>query len=137
MSSLSRRVFLGSGVTGGILTAAAAAAVEGGFGNPDQPAEGAVNVTNPKALTEPGASGLKPRRQRASFLDPPATDVNGMPQFWASSNLAPKRIRTAAGRGRSPRMTSRFRRPSRESTCGWAEAVFVSFIGTSKRNGPS
>jgi oxalate decarboxylase len=22
----------------------------------------------------------------------PATDVNGMPQFWASFNLAPKRI---------------------------------------------
>ena len=27
-----------------------------------------------------------------AFLSPPATDVNGMPQFWASFNLAPKRI---------------------------------------------
>jgi oxalate decarboxylase len=32
----------------------AAAARAATFGNPDQPAEGAVNVTNPKALTDPG-----------------------------------------------------------------------------------
>ena len=70
MSSLSRRALLGSGVTGGILTAAAAAAAEGGFGNPDQPAEGAVNVTNPKALTDPGPQDPEPCRQRASFPRP-------------------------------------------------------------------
>ena len=54
MSILSRREILGSGVTGGLLTAAAAVTADGTFGNPDQPAEGAVNVTNPKALTDPG-----------------------------------------------------------------------------------
>ena len=92
MSSLSRRALLGSGVTGGILTAAAAAAAEGGFGNPDQPAEGAVNVTNPRALTDPGPQDSSLAGNEPAFLDPPATDVNGMPQFWASFNLAPKRI---------------------------------------------
>ena len=92
MSSLSRRVFLGSGVTGGVLTAAAAAAADGGFGNPDQPPEGAINVTNPKALTDPGPQDSGLAGNEPAFLDPPATDVNGMPQFWASFNLAPKRI---------------------------------------------
>jgi oxalate decarboxylase len=27
-----------------------------------------------------------------TFLDPPATDIGSMPQFWASFNLAPRRI---------------------------------------------
>jgi oxalate decarboxylase len=62
------------------------------FGNPDQPAEGAVNVTNPKALTDPGPQDPNLAGNEPAFLDPPPTDVNGMPQFWASFNLAPKRI---------------------------------------------
>src|SRR5271156_4066937 len=92
MSSLSRRAILSSGVAGGILTAAAAAAADGTFGNPDQPAEGAVNVTNPKALTDPGPQDPGLAGNEPAFLNPPATDVNGMPQYWASFNLAPKRI---------------------------------------------
>jgi hypothetical protein len=52
--ALSRRTVLGSGVAGGLLTAAAAVAADATFGNPDKPAEGAINVTNPKALTDPG-----------------------------------------------------------------------------------
>ena len=92
MSILSRRAILGSGVAGGILTAAAAVAADGTFGNPDQPAEGAVNVTNPKALTDPGPQDPGLAGNEPAFLNPPATDVNGMPQFWTSFNLAPKRI---------------------------------------------
>ena len=92
MSTLSRRAILGSGVAGGLLTAAAAVAAEGTFGNPDQPAEGAVNVTNPKALTDPGPQDPNLADNEPAFLNPPATDVNGMPQYWASFNLAPKRI---------------------------------------------
>ena len=92
MSILSRRAILGSGLAGGILTAAAAVAADGTFGNPDQPAEGAVNVTNPKALTDPGPQDPGLAGNEPAFLDPPATDVNGMPQFWTSFNLAPKRI---------------------------------------------
>jgi hypothetical protein len=48
MSTLSRREILGCGAAGGLLTAAAAVAADGKFRNPDQPAEGAVNVTIPK-----------------------------------------------------------------------------------------
>jgi oxalate decarboxylase len=92
MSILSRRAILGSGVAGGILTAAAAVAADGTFGNPDQPAEGAINVTNPKALTDPGPQDPGLAGNEPAFLNPPATDVNGMPQFWTSFNLAPKRI---------------------------------------------
>jgi oxalate decarboxylase len=92
MAILSRRAILGSGVAGGILTAAAAAAADGTFGNPDQPPEGAINVTNPKALIDPGPQDPGLAANQPAFLDPPATDVNGMPQFWASFNLAPKRI---------------------------------------------
>jgi oxalate decarboxylase len=82
-----------------MLTAAAAGMALSGataraatFGNPDEPAEGAVNVTNPKALSDPGPQDQGLAGNEPAFLDPPATDVNGMPQYWASFNLAPKRI---------------------------------------------
>jgi oxalate decarboxylase len=91
MNNLSRRTIIGSAVAGGIATAAAAQA-PGTFGNPDQPAEGAINATNPKALTDPGPQDPGLAGNEPSFLSPPATDVNGMPQFWSSFNLVPKRI---------------------------------------------
>jgi oxalate decarboxylase len=62
------------------------------FGNPDEPPEGAINVTNPKALSDPGPQDPALAGNEPAFLNPPPTDVNGMPQFWASFNLAPKRI---------------------------------------------
>ena len=81
-------------VAAAAMTSAANAAPEKSptFGNPDQPAEGAVNVTNPKALTDPGPQDPTLAGTQPAFLNPPATDVNGMPQYWASFNLAPKRI---------------------------------------------
>ena len=89
MAKLSRRAMLAAGGIAAITTAARAA---GAFGNPDDPPEGAVNVTNPKALADPGPQDPGLAGNEPSFLNPPATDVNGMPQFWASFNLAPKRI---------------------------------------------
>lgn len=88
-ANLSRRSVL---TAGGFAALTAAARAAGGFGNPDLPPEGAVNVTNPKALADPGPqtpglAGFEP-----SLSNPPATDVNGMPQFWSSFNLAHKRI---------------------------------------------
>jgi oxalate decarboxylase len=77
---------------GGFAALTAAARAAGGLGNPDLPPEGAVNVTNPEALTDPGPQDPGLAGHEPSFLNPPATDVNGMPQFWASFNLAPKRI---------------------------------------------
>jgi len=77
---------------GGFAALTAAARAASGLGNPDLPPEGEVNVTNPKALTDPGPQDPAIAGHEPSFLNPPATDVNGMPQFWASFNLAPKRI---------------------------------------------
>jgi oxalate decarboxylase len=90
MNSLSRRSMLAAGAAGGIAAATITKAAT--FGNPDDPPEGEVNVSNPKALTDPGPQDPGLAGQEQSFLNPPATDVNGMPQFWTSFNLAPKRI---------------------------------------------
>ena len=87
---LSRRNILATAAAGAMVSATTARAAT--FGNPDQPAEGAVNVTNPKALTDPGPQDQGLANNEPAFLDPPATDVNGMPQYWASFNLSPKRI---------------------------------------------
>ena len=87
---LSRRNILATAAAGAAMSVATARAA--GFGNPDRPAEGAVNVTNPKALTDPGPQDPGLANNEPAFLNPPATDVNGMPQYWASFNLAPKRI---------------------------------------------
>jgi oxalate decarboxylase len=89
--SFSRRNLLAVGGAGAVVTAASAANAAS-FGNPDQPAEGAVNVTNPKALSDPGPQDPSLAGNEPAFLNPPATDVNGMPRFWASFNLSPKRI---------------------------------------------
>jgi oxalate decarboxylase len=89
MANLSRRTMLAASGFAAITTAVRAAGV---FGNPDLPPEGAVNVSNPKALTDPGPQDAGLAGNEPSFLNPPATDVNGMQQFWASFNLAPKRI---------------------------------------------
>ncbi len=90
-AGISRRAMVTASAAGG-LAAIATAARAAGLGNPDQPAEGAINVTNPKALVDPGPQDPSVAAAEPVFLSPPATDVNGMPQFWASFNLAPKRI---------------------------------------------
>jgi oxalate decarboxylase len=92
MSQFSRRKILAAGAAGGALTATAAAHAAGVFGNPDLPPEGQVNVTNPKAFADPGPQDLAMESQLEAFQNPPATDVNGMPQFWSSFNIAPKRV---------------------------------------------
>jgi oxalate decarboxylase len=84
-----RKVLTTAAASVALSTTAAGAAI---FGNPDQPAEGSVNVTNPKALIDPGPQDPGLAGNEPAFLDPPSTDVNGMPQYWASFNLAPKRI---------------------------------------------
>jgi oxalate decarboxylase len=62
------------------------------FGNPDLPPRGAINVTDPNTLTIPGPHDATLADTMPTFLQPPATDVGSMPQFWASFNLAPRRI---------------------------------------------
>jgi oxalate decarboxylase len=87
---LSRRNMLTAGAAAGI-GAFATRASAASFGNPDRPPEGATNA-NPKALADPGPRDPSLGRNESAFQKPPATDVNGMSQFWSSFNLAPKRI---------------------------------------------
>ncbi|ONA16018.1 oxalate decarboxylase family bicupin [Burkholderia pseudomallei] len=95
MTNLSRRKMLaGTAGTAGALAAAgiAVSAKAASFGNPDSPAEGAVNARNPQSLTDPGPQNPALMKEFPSFQSPPATDINGMPIFWASFNNAHKRI---------------------------------------------
>jgi oxalate decarboxylase len=92
MSTFSRRKILAAGAAGGALTATAAAHAAGVFGNPDLPPEGQVNVTNPRAFADPGPQNPAIGNNLPAFLNPPPTDVNGMPLFWSSFNIAPKRV---------------------------------------------
>lgn len=99
MSILSRRQILATGaVAGGAALAAASANAATTqsvpvFGNPDAPGEGAINARgNPGGLSDPGPKNPGLANEFPSFQDPPATDVEGMPLFWASFNNAHKRI---------------------------------------------
>ena len=92
MSNLSRReILLGAAASAAALGVAAAASAAT-FGNPDSPAEGRINGKNRTSLDDPGPQNPALASQFPSFQDPPATDVNGMPQFWASFNNAHKRF---------------------------------------------
>src|SRR5205807_8590659 len=88
-SMFSRRDILATAAAGAAMTTAATAAT---FGNPDQPAQGAINAKNPASVTDPGPQNPTMRDQFPSAFSPPATDVGGMPQIWASFNTAPRRI---------------------------------------------
>ena len=133
MAILSRRAILGSGVAGGILTAAAAVAADGTFGNPDQPAEGAVNVTNPKALTTRGLRTRPPTGPRS--LTPRQPTSMACRNFGLHSIYA-EAVQNGGWARQIRMMTSKFRRRSPASTCGSAQAASASCIGTSS-NGPS
>src|SRR5579859_4803518 len=92
MQTYSRRNILAATTVAGAVAAVGAAANAATFGNPDRPAEGALNVTDPKALANPGPQDAALADQFPSFQNPPATDINGMSMFWASFNVAHKRI---------------------------------------------
>jgi hypothetical protein len=67
---LSRRNILATAAAG---TMSATAVRAAGFDNPDQPPEGSVNVTNPKALVDPGPQDPGLAGNEAAFQNPPAT----------------------------------------------------------------
>lgn len=90
MDDLSRRKLLALGAVGGAVVAAGSAHAAT-FGNPDQPAEGAINSL-PQALSNPGPQNPALEAQLPSFQSPPATDVGSMPMMWSSFNIMPKRI---------------------------------------------
>ncbi|VTZ24717.1 Oxalate decarboxylase OxdD [Methylocella tundrae] len=90
MDHLSRRMLLALSAVGGAV-AAAAGANAAAFGNPDEPAEGAINST-PGAISDPGPQNPALESQFPSFQNPPPTDIGDMPMFWSSFNNAHKRI---------------------------------------------
>ncbi|WP_050420578.1 oxalate decarboxylase family bicupin [Bradyrhizobium tropiciagri] len=87
----SRRKILRASAAGAVMTATAAAQAAT-FGNPDEPAQGALNAKGPGNLEDPGPQNPAISSQFPSAQFPPATDVGGMPMDWASFNNAPKRI---------------------------------------------
>jgi oxalate decarboxylase len=92
MTDLSRRKMLVGAAASAAALGVAATAKAATFGNPDNPAEGATNAKSPSSLSDPGLQNPGLASQFPSTQSPPPTDVNGMPEFWASFNNAPKRI---------------------------------------------
>ncbi|MEA2738795.1 MAG: oxalate decarboxylase [Acetobacteraceae bacterium] len=90
MDPFSRRNVLAFGATGAV-AAAASVANAATLGNPDRPAEGAVNAST-AAAADPGAQNPALVSQFPDAGSPPATDIGDMPQFWSSFNNAHKRI---------------------------------------------
>jgi oxalate decarboxylase len=91
MSKFSRRKILAAGAAGGVATTTAAAHASGVFGDPDLPPQGAINASA-QAFSDPGPQNPALANNEPPFLNPPATDVGNIPQFWSSFNLAPKRV---------------------------------------------
>ena len=91
MTDLSRRKMLVGAAASAAALGVAATAKAASFGNPDSPPEGRINGKSPTSLNDPGPQNPAIANQFPSFQDPPATDINGMPLFWASFNNAHKR----------------------------------------------
>ncbi|MEW9584431.1 oxalate decarboxylase family bicupin [Paraburkholderia sp. DGU8] len=91
MTDLSRRKVLVGAAASAAAMGVAATAKAASFGNPDRPPEGQINGKSPTSLSDPGPQNPAIANQFPSFQNPPATDINGMPLFWASFNNAHKR----------------------------------------------
>jgi oxalate decarboxylase len=92
MEKLSRRDVLVATAAGGLMTAAGTSQAAT-FGNPDEPPQGAINtLNNPSSTTVIGPNNPAISGPFPTALSPPATDVGGLPLFWASFNNAPRRI---------------------------------------------
>jgi oxalate decarboxylase len=90
--SVSRREILAAGAVAGV-GAFATRASAASFGNPDEPPQGIVNTQrNPRSAVDPGPQNPALSGQFRAAFTPPATDVGGLPEFWASFNNAPRRI---------------------------------------------
>jgi len=92
MVSLSRRAVLAASAAGSLLATAAPRVRAQTFGNPDLPPEGAINAQNPRSLIDPGPQNPAIASQFPSAVSPPATDIGGLQQNWASFNNSPRRI---------------------------------------------
>jgi oxalate decarboxylase len=91
MTALSRRNILVGAAASAAALGVVGSAKAASFGNPDSPPEGRINGKSRTSLDDPGPQNPALAGQFPSFQDPPATDINGMPLFWASFNNAHKR----------------------------------------------
>ncbi len=63
------------------------------FGNPDQPNEGMINVTDdPASAAMTGPRNPVLESQFPSSVIAPATDISTQPFFWSSFNISPRRV---------------------------------------------
>lgn len=85
----SRRDMLAISAAGAAMVGSAHGA---SFGNPDQPAQGAINAKTPSSLTDPGPQNPELAKQFPDVQSPPPTDVGGLPLNWSSFNTASRRI---------------------------------------------
>src|SRR6202048_4291332 len=91
MNGLSRRDSLLGAAASAAALGMSAAASAAPFGNPDTRPQGRITEKSRTSLDDPGPQNPALANQFPSFQDPPATDINGMPLFWASFNNAHKR----------------------------------------------
>jgi oxalate decarboxylase len=89
MEPFSRRGMLAASVGAAAIAASTANAAT--FGNPDEPPQGKINA-NPGSLRDPGPQNPTLSSQFPDAVDPPATDIGDLSQFWSSFNNAHKRI---------------------------------------------
>ncbi|MBA8903055.1 cupin domain-containing protein [Phyllobacterium sp. P30BS-XVII] len=87
MEPIRRRGFISLMGYFGLASVAQAAS----FGNPDRPPEGKINAHSLSSTSDPGPASPNLASQFPSSQNPPATDINGMPQFWSSFNIMHKR----------------------------------------------
>ena len=93
MSILSRRAILGSGVAGRPSHRGGSRCGGRHIRQPRSTRRGGGQRHQPEGAHRPGAAGPGPCGQRAGVpLIRRQLDVNGMPQFWTSFDLAPRRI---------------------------------------------
>ncbi len=81
MFELPRRNLLGATAAGLVASVATASAAT--FGNPDAPPQGAINA-NAASRADPGPQNPTLVSQFPNATNPPATDMDDLPQFWAA-----------------------------------------------------
>jgi oxalate decarboxylase len=91
VTDLSRRKVLVGAAAAAAALGVAASAKAATFGNPDRPPEGKINDKSPSGVNDPGPQDPALAGQFPTAQDPPATDVNGLQNFWASFNNTHKR----------------------------------------------
>jgi oxalate decarboxylase len=77
---VTRRGLLGAGAGGLAAAVLSVGARAASFGNPDEPAQGAINA-NPGAVRDPGPQNAALASHFPDAQSPPATDIGDMPQF--------------------------------------------------------